>query len=108
MSVAEQDQAYDVSEDIAGLRRVKVSEAKTHLSRLIEAVEAGERVVIARGSRTVAVLSPLPPRTRRPGGLLSLMDAPSADRLVDLMAAGTPEDEIAAAEGAGKFGRPAG
>ncbi len=36
---------------------VTVQEAKTHLSRLLRRVEAGESVVIRRGSEPIAVLS---------------------------------------------------
>jgi prevent-host-death family protein len=35
---------------------VNVHEAKTHLSRLLQRVEAGERVVIARAGKPVAEL----------------------------------------------------
>jgi prevent-host-death family protein len=35
-------------------RTVNIHEAKTHLSRLVEQVEAGEEVVIARAGRPVA------------------------------------------------------
>lgn len=42
---------------------VNVREAKTHFSRLLERVERGERIVIARAGRPVAVLLPL----RKPG-----------------------------------------
>lgn len=41
------------------MRTVNVHEAKTHLSRLLEAVEAGEEVLIARAGRPVARLAPL-------------------------------------------------
>jgi prevent-host-death family protein len=41
------------------MRTVNVHEAKTHLSRLLEAVEAGEEVLIARAGRPVARLGPL-------------------------------------------------
>jgi prevent-host-death family protein len=44
---------------------VNVHEAKTHLSRLLEAVERGEDVVIARAGRPVARLVPLAPALRR-------------------------------------------
>lgn len=48
------------------MRTVNVHEAKTHLSRLLEEVEAGQEVVIARAGRPVARLVPLqaarPPR----------------------------------------------
>jgi prevent-host-death family protein len=40
------------------MRQINVHEAKTHLSRLLEEVEAGERLVIARAGVPVAVLSP--------------------------------------------------
>lgn len=43
-------------------------EAKTHLSRLLQRVAAGEEVVIRRGSRPVARLVPVtPPHGRRFG-----------------------------------------
>jgi prevent-host-death family protein len=37
---------------------VNVHDAKTHLSRLLARVERGERIVIARAGKPVAVLSP--------------------------------------------------
>jgi prevent-host-death family protein len=47
---------------------VNVHEAKTHLSRLLERVERGEQIVIARAGRPIAILQPLePPQRRRPG-----------------------------------------
>jgi prevent-host-death family protein len=45
-------------------RIVNIHEAKTHLSRLVERVEAGEEVVIARAGRPVARLVPFAVRTR--------------------------------------------
>lgn len=47
------------------MRQVNVHDAKTQLSSLLEAVEAGERVVIARAGKPVAVLSPYRAATRR-------------------------------------------
>ncbi len=44
---------------------VGVHEAKTHLSRLLLRVEAGEEVVIARGGRPVARLVPIVERRHR-------------------------------------------
>jgi prevent-host-death family protein len=41
---------------------VTVQEAKTHLSRLLRRVEAGEEVVIRRGREPVAMLVRVPPR----------------------------------------------
>ena len=48
---------------------VNVHEAKTHLSRLLDAVEAGEDVVIARAGKPIARLVPVAARTepRAPG-----------------------------------------
>jgi prevent-host-death family protein len=58
---------------------VNIHEAKTHLSRLIERVEAGEELVIARAGRPVARLVPFRQRTtqREPGvwrGSVALAD----------------------------------
>jgi prevent-host-death family protein len=47
------------------MRQVNVHEAKTELSRLLEEVEAGERVVIARAGQPVAVLVPYQAAVRR-------------------------------------------
>ena len=44
---------------------VNVHEAKTHLSRLLEAVERGEEVVIARAGKPVATLSAYVPPKRK-------------------------------------------
>ena len=48
---------------------VNIHEAKTHLSRLLAAVERGERVVIARAGKPVATLEPIenPLGPRLPG-----------------------------------------
>jgi prevent-host-death family protein len=47
------------------MKPINIHEAKTHLSRLIERVEAGEEFVIARAGRPAARLVPLEP-PRRP------------------------------------------
>lgn len=50
-------------------RTVNVHEAKTHLSRLLEAVESGEEIVIARAGKPVARLVPdAGPRFTRQAG----------------------------------------
>jgi prevent-host-death family protein len=46
-------------------RSVNIHEAKTHLSRLIEQVEAGEEITLARAGRPVAKLVPYS-RRRQP------------------------------------------
>jgi len=48
---------------------VNVHEAKTHLSRLLERVEAGEEIVVARNGKAVARLVPVGRVTRRPGAM---------------------------------------
>lgn len=61
-------------------------EAKTHLSRLVERVEAGEEVVIARAGRPVARLVPFARRTepRTPGAWRGLVRiAPDFDATDD-------------------------
>jgi len=49
---------------------VNVHEAKTHLSRLLERVSAGEEIVIAKAGRPVAKLVPYAEsdEPRKPGG----------------------------------------
>lgn len=49
---------------------VSVYDAKTHLSRLLDAVEAREEVVITRNGRPVARLVRAEPRPRRRFGTL--------------------------------------
>jgi prevent-host-death family protein len=52
------------------MKTVNVHEAKTHLSRLLAEVEAGEEIVIARAGKPVARLtaaSPATPAERRLG-----------------------------------------
>lgn len=42
------------------MREITIHEAKTHLSRLLKSVEAGETWIIKRGDVPVAQLGPLP------------------------------------------------
>lgn len=51
------------------MKKVNVHEAKTHLSRLLQRVEAGEEIVIARAGKPVARLVPLSPAPRRQFGM---------------------------------------
>jgi prevent-host-death family protein len=65
---------------------VNIHEAKTHLSRLVERIEAGEEIVIARAGRPVARLVPYRARTRErtPGAWRGLVHlAPDFDRTDD-------------------------
>jgi prevent-host-death family protein len=47
------------------VKQVNIHEAKTQLSRLLEEVERGERIVIARAGEPVAILAPYKAATRR-------------------------------------------
>ena len=47
------------------MKTVTTHEAKTHLSKLLAEVEAGEEVTIARGTRPVAKLVPVKRTARR-------------------------------------------
>lgn len=52
-------------------KAVNIHDAKTHLSRLIERVEAGEEITLARAGRPVAKLVPYVRSAQpRPFGLL--------------------------------------
>lgn len=75
---------------------VTIHEAKTHLSRLIASVEAGEEVVIARGKSEVAKIVPLnppPPKKRRLGWLRN--DSKGSDPLGFGFWDPLPDDELA-------------
>ena len=53
------------------MKTVNIHEAKTHLSRLVEAAAAGEEIIIAKSGRPMAKLIALeaPEQPRRPGAL---------------------------------------
>lgn len=57
------------AEEIAHRDTVNVHEAKTHLSRLLERVERGEEVTIARAGTPVARLVPIEPVKKTRGML---------------------------------------
>ena len=73
-------------------KQVNIYEAKSQLSRLVDEVEAGAEIVIARAGRPVARLVPLQRATRRrePGGwegqvwMAPDFDEPD-EELIDLM-----------------------
>jgi prevent-host-death family protein len=74
--------------------QVNVYEAKTHLSRLLDRVEAGEEIIIGRSGRPVAMLVPYRTKRKRrePGSLRGqIWIAEDFDEL--------PEDLLAAFEG---------
>ncbi len=77
---------------------VKIHEAKTQLSKLIAAVEAGEEVTIARGDKAVAKLVPAnPPARRKPvfGALKGKV------AVTDAFFEPLPDDELALWNGEG-------
>ena len=55
------------------MKTVTIHEAKTHLSRLLRAVEAGETLIVARGNTPIARLVPYVPGERRFDGLAHLI-----------------------------------
>jgi prevent-host-death family protein len=63
------------------MEKVNIHDAKTRLSSLIERVEAGEEIVIARAGRPVARLAPLVSRRgrRKLGALDGRFRIPGAD-----------------------------
>ncbi len=77
---------------------VKIHQAKTQLSKLIAAVEAGEEVVIARGDKAVVklVLANAPSKPRRIFGSLKGTVA-----LTDAFFEPLPDDELALWNGEG-------
>lgn len=50
-------------------KTVNIHEAKTHLSRLVQRVMSGERIIISKAGKPVAVLAPIEaqPSPRLPG-----------------------------------------
>lgn len=70
---------------------VTVHTAKSQLSKLIEAAQAGEEVIISRGDKPVAKLVPIKPQRYRLGGMVeqvslppnSFFDPMSAEELTD-------------------------
>ena len=67
------------------MQTVNIHEAKTHLSRLLEAVENGEEIIIARAGQPIAALTAYkPPRNKiAPPGSLAGMGFWMADDFND-------------------------
>jgi prevent-host-death family protein len=76
------------------MRQVNIHEAKTHLSRLIDAVEAGEEIIIARAGTPVARLTGMAQAQPRQLGILK-----GKIVVADDFDAPLPEDVLAAFEG---------
>ena len=73
------------------MRIINIHEAKTHLSRLVDEVSAGEELTIAKAGKPLARLVPIKPakRVRKPGFLKGKIriandfDAPLPSNLID-------------------------
>lgn len=72
---------------------VNIHQAKTHLSRLLERVAAGEEIVIAKNGRPIVRVVPIRDRPRRPGRLKGRIEV--AANLEDPL----PKEVIAAFQG---------
>ncbi len=75
------------------MEQINVHQAKTHLSRLLERVTAGEEVIIAKNGRPMARLVPMRSEPRRPGRLKGKI------RMTDDFDAPLPEEMAAAFRG---------
>ncbi|MES2823903.1 MAG: type II toxin-antitoxin system Phd/YefM family antitoxin [Pseudomonadota bacterium] len=77
------------------MQTLNIHDAKTHFSKLIEAVSQGERVIIARAGKPVAALVSIDvqPQVRKPGALKGKM------RIAEDFDMPLPEDISAAFEG---------
>ena len=71
-------------------RQVNIHEAKTHLSRLIEQVQLGDEIIIAKAGRPVAKLTAIRPdfRRRAPGSAVGSL------RVTDDFDAPLPQDMV--------------
>ncbi|HXP12964.1 MAG TPA: type II toxin-antitoxin system Phd/YefM family antitoxin [Stellaceae bacterium] len=74
---------------------VNVTAVKTHLSRLLDRVAAGEEIVIARAGKPIAKLVPLRATEPRRLGLLSHIRPPPDSFFFDPL----PEEELRLWEG---------
>ena len=72
---------------------VNVHHAKTHLSRLLDQVSAGDEIVIARSGRPIARLVPISQEPRKPGRLKGRI------QMAEDFDAPLPEELLAAFEG---------
>ncbi|WP_270374460.1 MULTISPECIES: type II toxin-antitoxin system Phd/YefM family antitoxin [Marinicauda] len=83
------------------MKTVTVHEAKTHLSRLLREVEAGEEIIIRRGNKTVARLSAAEtgaPRPRHTPGAWAHIKL--SEETLDALADPLPEELVELMEGA--------
>ena len=72
------------------IRTINVHEAKTHLSRLLDDVHAGEEIILAKAGRPYARLVPIDPPGPREFGFL-----PGLASAADAVLAPLDDDELA-------------
>jgi prevent-host-death family protein len=74
------------------MRKVNIHEAKTTLSKLVEAAEAGERVILARAGRPVAEIV----RLERPSGIrLGTLAGRLPEELIEAVSRPLTPEEVA-------------
>jgi prevent-host-death family protein len=79
------------------MRKVNIHEAKTTLSKLVEAAEAGERVILARAGRPVAEIV----RLERPSGIrLGTLAGLLPEELIEAVSRPLKPEEVARLFGA--------
>jgi prevent-host-death family protein len=69
------------------MQTINIHDAKTHLSRLLEEVAAGEEIIIAKAGKPMAKLVPIPAKPVRQFGLMAgqiqFCDDPAAEAALD-------------------------
>jgi len=71
------------------MKTINIHEAKTHLSRLVEAAVAGEEIVIAKNGKPFVTLTPYRPKNRVVFGTWRNKDFEIPDNLAE------PDEELA-------------
>ncbi len=76
-------------------KSVNVHEAKTHLSRLLDEVDSGEEIIIARAGKPCARLTAIASTPRTPGSMVGVWpDLAETSSFFDAL----PDDELDAWE----------
>lgn len=74
------------------MKAVNIHEAKTHLSKLLARVHAGEEIIIAKAGKPYAKLVPLQPLCKRQPGI-------AKGRVTEAFFEPLPEEELQSWEG---------
>jgi prevent-host-death family protein len=78
---------------------INIADAKAHFSEIIKRAEQGEEIIIGRGNKPVARLTPFERAERRPGQLKALLSAEQIEALLAAFDAPLSEGEQRALEG---------